>query len=98
MKHAEIALHHTEEYILQKFGEISRERFMQEVEDVAYLLEKMRELGHYEPLLSEYEQGYRSILINHLSKLIYYIKDNTILISALWDTRREPKSQAKEIK
>ena len=95
---AEMSLHSIEEYILSEYGEIVRERFMQEVKDVAYLLEKMPELGHFEPLLSEYEQGYRSIVINHLNKLIYYIKDDIILIAALWDTRREPKSLTRDMK
>lgn len=94
---AETALRHTEKYILQEYGEIVRDRFMQEVKDVAYLLEKMPELGHFEPLLSDYGQGYRSIVINRLNKLIYYIKDNTVLIAAFWDTRREPKAQAQRI-
>jgi len=95
---AEVSLRRIEEYILREYGEIVRERFIQEVKDVAYLLEKMPELGHFEPLLSEYTQGYRSIVINHLNKLIYYIKDDTVLIAALWDTRREPKSLTKDIK
>ena len=98
LEHAEMALRRTEEYIYQEYGEKSRKEFMLEVENVAYLLEKMPELGHFEPLLSEYEQGYRSIVINHLNKLIYYIKDNTVLIAALWDTRREPKSLTKGLK
>lgn len=55
------------------------------------------ELGHFEPLLSDYGQSYRSIVINRLNKLIYYIKDNTVLIAAFWDTRREPKAQAQRI-
>ena len=98
LAHAEAALRNTEEYILQKYGEISRERFMLEVEDIAYLLEKMPELGHFEPLLTNYEQGYRSIVINHLNKLIYYIKGNEIIIVALWDCRREPKKLIKDMK
>ena len=97
LAHAEKSLRRTEEYILQEYGEKSRGRFMQEVEDVAYLLEKMPELGHFEPLLSRYKQGYRSIVINHLNKLIYYIRDNKILIAALWDTRREPRTLTNEL-
>lgn len=34
---AETALRHTEKYLLQEYGEIVRDRFMQEVKDVAYL-------------------------------------------------------------
>ena len=95
---AEIALFQTEEYIQNEFGTKASVRFMKEVEEVAYLLERMPELGHYEPLLSNYVQGYRSIVINKLTKLIYYIKGNDLLIATLWDTRREPKSLANNIK
>ena len=97
LNRAELSLRRTEEYIFREYGEVICERFMQEVKNVAYLLEKMPELGHHEPLLADYEQGYRSIVINRLNKLIYYIKDNTILIAAFWDCRREPKKLIKDI-
>ena len=32
-----------------------------------------------------------------LNKIVYYIKDDTIRIAAMWDTRREPKAQAKKV-
>lgn len=97
LNRAEMSMRRTEEYILQEFGETARKHFMQEVESVAYLLEKMPELGHFEPLLADYKQGYRCIVINRLNKLIYYIKDNQILIAAFWDCRREPKKLVKDI-
>lgn len=97
LERAEKSMRQTEAYILQEYGEIASERFLQEVQDIAYLLEKMPELGHFEPFLAEYEQRYRSIVINRLNKLIYYIKDNTILIAAFWDCRREPKKLIKDI-
>jgi len=97
LNRAEMSMRRTEAYILQEYGEIARDRFMKEVEGVAYLLEKMPELGHFEPLLANYEQGYRCIVINHLNKLIYYIRDNQILIAAFWDCRREPKKLSNEI-
>lgn len=96
LNRAETSLRRTEEYILREYGDMARERFIQEVKDVAYLLEKMPELGHFETLLSGYEQGYRSIVINRLNKLIYYIRDNKVLIAALWDCRREPKKLMQE--
>lgn len=97
LRRAENALHHTEEYILREFGTRACNHFLREIEGVSYLLERMPELGHYEPILSEYKQGYRSIVINRLTKLIYYIHEDDIIIAALWDTRREPKSLAKNI-
>lgn len=97
LRRAETALRHTEEYIQREFGARAGERFINEVKRIAYLLEQMPELGHYEPLLSGREQGYRSIVINKLTKLIYYIHEDKVLIAVLWDTRREPQSLAKEV-
>lgn len=64
LRHAEEALYRTEAYILKEYGESASGRFIKEVREIAYLLEKMPELGHYEPLLSHHEQGYRSIVRN----------------------------------
>ena len=97
LNRAEASMRRTEEYILRAFGETARKRFMQEVEEVAYLLEKMPELGHLEPLLADYEQGYRSIVIQHLNKLVYYVRDNQVLIAAFWDCRREPRKLVKDL-
>ena len=90
---AEDAMHQIEYYILAKFGEDSRSQFMKEVERVAYLLEEMPDIGHPEPLLAHRPQGYRSITIHRLSKMVYYIHGDSIRIAAFWDTRREPKQQ-----
>ncbi|MBQ6730021.1 MAG: hypothetical protein IJQ83_07815 [Bacteroidales bacterium] len=54
-------------------------------------------MGQIEPLLANKPKEYRSIVINRLNKIIYYIKGETIRVSALWDTRREPKSLLDEV-
>lgn len=40
-------------------------------------------------------EGY---VIRRLNKVVYYVKGDTIHIAALWDTRREPKAQAANVK
>ena len=42
--------------------------------------------------------AYRSVIVNGLSKMVYYIKDDTIRIVAFWDTRQEPEAQAAKLK
>ena len=55
-------------------------------------------VGSLEPLLQHRSIPYRSIVINKLNKLIYYIENETIIVADFWDTRREPKEQANQIK
>lgn len=58
----------------------------------------MPELGAIDSLLAYRKQQYRSIIVRRLNKIVYYIKDDTIRIAAFWDTRREPKKQAKQVR
>ena len=50
-------------------------------------------MGQEEPLLAHRANKYHSCLIlpTRLSKIVYYIKTEQIVISDVWDTRREPK-------
>ena len=41
---------------------------------------------------------YRSIVVNHLNKMVYRVLDDYIEIVDFWDTRREPKNQAEQVK
>ena len=53
-------------------------------------------IGKVEPLLAGRRYIYRSLVVHKYFKLIYYIDESrqTIYIAALWDTRREPLTQA----
>ena len=90
-------LQNTSNYIRKEFGKISKQKFLDEVLHVAVLLESNPYLGLIEPLLDEAPVEYRSIVVNHINKLVYYIHENTIEIVVLWDTRREPESLIKEL-
>lgn len=58
----------------------------------------MPEHGKIDPLFAHRKQLYRSIIVRRLNKIVYYIKDDTIRIAAMWDTRREPKAQARKVR
>ena len=85
-------------YLYREFGYKSSQKFLFEIANVSQLLEENPYLGPIEPLLQNKKKEYRSIVIHHFNKMVYYIKGNTIRIAALWDTRREPKSQANKLK
>lgn len=87
---AENTLKQTADYILEKFGENNRNNFIKEVYKIVKLLETNPNLGKIEPLLVDFPEMYRSIVVNYLNKIIYRVDDSRILIVALWDVRREP--------
>ncbi len=97
-KKAGDAVVQTSVYILDKLGPKASEEFLKEVQHVSDLLESNPCLGPVEPLLAQKSKPYRSVVLNHLNKIVYYIKDDTIRIAAFWDTRREPKAQADRLK
>ena len=88
----------TSVYILDKFGPKASEEFLQEVQHVSDLLESNPCLGPVEPLLAQKSKPYRSVVLNHLNKIVYYLNGDTIRIAAFWDTRKEPKAQADKLK
>jgi plasmid stabilization system protein ParE len=86
-------------YVRKEFGVYAKQRIVREVQEFVTLLSQNPELGKVEPLLQECPVEYRSYVINRINKAVYYINSdtNSIEIVALWDTRREPKSQAEQI-
>jgi plasmid stabilization system protein ParE len=97
-KRASSALHQIEEYVLRDFGELVRQEFMDEVEDAVLALANTPNMGKIDPLFAHRKLEYRSIIVRRLNKVVYYIKGDTIHIAAFWDTRREPKNQARQTK
>ena len=96
-ENAENTLKQTAEYILEKFGEKNKKNFIQEVYKIVNFLEANPNLGKVEPLLVDFPEMYRSIVVTFLNKIIYRIEDNKILIVALWDVRREPMNNVNSI-
>ena len=80
-------------YINSRFGRKTRQKFIQEVKDMEDNLKRTPNLGSIDPLFSDRPIAYRSVVINGLSKMVYYVKDDTIRIAAFWDTRQEPNEQ-----
>ena len=85
-------------YISRYFGAKRKILFLQEVRHTTQLLKNSPNLGSIDPLFDDFGIAYRSIIINGLSKMVYYVKDDTIRIAAFWDTRREPNAQATKVK
>lgn len=80
-----------EDYILCQFGYATHAKFLSQIEECKSALLQNPRIGKIEPILEGMKKEYRSIVIGHLSKCIYYIEDDTIVFVDWWDTRRELK-------
>ena len=87
----------TARYINKEFGKESRDQFINEVRSVSRLLGENPYLGKPEPLLADYAKMYRSYVMNHLNKIIYWIAENQIEVVDFWDVRRDPMTLKNQI-
>ena len=85
-------------YIRREFGAKRKILFLQQVRETIQRLKHSPYIGQIDPLYADRPDTYRSVIINGLNKLVYFVKDDTIHIAAFWDIRREPKKQAKQTK
>ena len=85
-------------YIYKEFGRQASQKFLLEIAHVSKLLEENPYLGPIEPLLMYKKKQYRSIVVNRLNKMVYYIKGETIRVAAVWDTRKEPNTLSNQLK
>lgn len=88
----------TAKYIYKTFGDKSRKKFLAEINEIGKLLCSQPNLGIVEPLLTDSPIMYRSILVQRINKIIYWINNDVIEIVDLWDCRREPIAQAKGVR
>ena len=91
-------LRQTAVYIRGEFGARHRDDFMEDVLHASRLLGENPNMGKKEPLLAGLPTAYRSLVVNRLNKIIYFINDGHIEVAAFWDVRREPKALAAQVK
>ena len=77
-----------EDYILLSFGYKAYSEFVEKVDEWKSCVIKNPEIGREEPLLIGMRKKYRSYVIGNLSKCIYYVEGEFIVIADWWDTRR----------
>ena len=87
--------HQTVSYIQAEYGSNSSKKFLKEAYRTERLLARNPYLGKAEPFLAEAPVPYRSIVVNRLNKMVYWINGDVIEIVDFWDTRREPKFEWK---
>ena len=68
----------TARYIQKEFGVKERVDFRNEIHRIVKLLRNNPDLGPVEPLLADAPVQYRSIVVKHLNKFVYWINDDVI--------------------
>ncbi len=78
------------------FGTATAQKLHNRLMTALHLLEQQPCIGPVEPLLKGRKYSYRSLVVHEHYKLVYRIDENrqTIYIADVWDTRREPTTQA----
>lgn len=86
-------------YGQEHFGEKAAKRLRSRFLADAARLATSPYLGRLEPLLADQHLPYRSLVVPPHYKLIYWVDEEhqTIYISALWDTRRDPGQMTHEL-
>lgn len=85
-------------YIYYEFGKKAVENYLEKTKYWERKLMLFPECGGPEPLLSDKQIKYRSLIISKHSKIIYYIKKEVVYISDVWDMRRNPQVLANRIR
>lgn len=85
-------------YIRRSFGIDRVKRFRQEVDQTVEMIMRYPNFGPIDPLFDDRSKTYRSVIINGLSKMVYFIEGDIIYIAAFWDCRQDPEKQAKQVK
>ena len=88
------------EFSRKEFGERIAQKLYVHFMNYDSLLTHNPLLGIVEPLLLNRKLTYRSIVIHKRFKMVYYFRESSqsLHIAAIWDTRREPRNQARNLK
>lgn len=71
-------------------------KLRKEVNEIKKRIKEYPKSAQKEPLLEGSKFDYRSVPFGSCNKLVYRIVGKVISIDNIWDTRREPKTQADE--
>jgi plasmid stabilization system protein ParE len=87
---AETRLKEIFNYYLGVAGETTARKITGRIHEYADVLGSMPLGGPVESLLEDQPEGYRYIVVKRLHKVIYFIADDKVIISTVFDCRRDP--------
>lgn len=84
-------------YIRKEFGVKRAKKFRQEVDDTVNRLMCNPGIGQIDPLFEDRAWTYRSVIVNGLNKIVYFVEGDNIYIAAFWDTRMNEEEQVAKV-
>ncbi|MBR2200125.1 MAG: type II toxin-antitoxin system RelE/ParE family toxin [Bacteroidales bacterium] len=87
----------TLDYVEEHFGEQTRNKLFNSVNDTNDTLMRNPFAGRKEPLLENNLIQYRSILVSDINRIIYFVDKGNVNVVDFWDMRRDPDFLAKRI-
>ena len=94
---AKASMRQIAKYINKKFGKKSCREFLQRVRDMVKSIKVNPFFPKVDPLFSNDDKAYRSVFINGLSRMVYYVEDDVVNIVAFFDGRRDAEEEAKRV-
>ena len=84
-------------YIRKSFGLNQEKKYQQIIRNAANMLLTQPYMGALDPQLSNRTKSYRSIIVNKLNKMVYYVENDVVTIVAFWDCRRDSDQQSQHL-
>ena len=85
------------DYVADEFGASRARQYIAKVNKEVNKLIAHPELGQIEPWLEGSRFEFRQLVIEHLTKIIYRVTDDSIEIADVWDVRQDPEALAARI-
>lgn len=95
---AKVGRRQVAKYIRNYFGDNRAEKFSQSIKQTVRMIMLHPEIGPIDPLFADRATTYRSVIIDGLSKMVYFVEGDVIYIAAFWDCRRDPSTEADSVK
>lgn len=86
------------DYIREHFGAKYKNLFLQHVRQTTKMLKRHPESGSIDPLFADRPRTYRSIVVDNLSKIVYFVEGDIVYIAAFWDCRKDSSAEADRVK
>ena len=84
-------------YIRKSFGLNQEKKYQQIIRNAANMLLTQPYMGALDPQLSDRTKSYRSVIVNKLNKMVYYVENDVVTIVAFWDCRRDSDQQSQHL-
>ena len=86
---AQASYEHIKDTIMERFGYKAERDYVLAVDRAIKQVEEFPNSGKQELELAE-DGSVRSVHVRKLSKIIYYVEDDTLYIADVWATRQDP--------